>query len=635
MSSAKAFFALLILVIAASPAAADQKSTPVKIKALYMEYMEDGTLVARGGVDLTSRDASLFADEAVYYPDEQKVILRGGVRLEDKGGGSFSSEELEFDLSRMTGFMKKGSIVLGGSEFRLTGDSIGIKGSGVYEVENGRFTTCPEGCSDWYFAASKMRIREQGYLTATNAIFKIGGIPIFYSPYFFYPIKTERQTGLLIPDIGFTERFGWEMSIPVFITAGESADLTLAPRFFSRNSTGFDGEVRYALPWGGGGEWSGFFIQEEGRNRWYSAGSHSSRIIPGLWLRGTWYDSADDKVPTDYADDFEGRNPGVVERGLTAEYSSGSLNIWGGVTELDPNGAETRSADGLKRTGGGVSYRTGRKGILSGRLTLDAERFAGSDERVLAEPALTMHLDGPEGFSGKLWARLTAADGAQLQGDDSFVIYGIEERTGLLKELSWGTHRIDVSVAAARATSAAFSVAGIRDRRDGSEETTLVSGEILSRLRSKSMDWTLRAGAWREVRSDTTLGYAFSSFEWEDVTLSATLNRDAEYGLILPDPGVASASRKGWTVSADLARERYELGLRRESTQEVGETLYGDFSLRMGKVKLAGSGLLDMDSDELVEETGSVSYEGPCWEIGVTRNRNLAGAEWKLNFSIF
>ncbi len=634
MNPARAISTLVALVLFAAPASADQ-GAPVKIKALRMEYLADGTLVAHGGVDLTGSGMRLFADEAVYNPDEQKVTLRGSVRLEEEGGGSLSGEELEYDLSRLTGFVKKGSVTLGESGFRLSGDSIGRTGSGVYEVENGRFTTCPEGCSDWYFAASKIRIREQGYLTATNATFKIGGVPVFYSPYFFYPVKTERQTGLLIPEIGFTERFGWEMSIPIYITAGESADLTLAPRFFSRNSTGIDGEVRYALPGGGGGEWSGFFIQEEGRNRWYSAGNHSSRIIPDLWVRGTWYDSADDNVPTDYADEFEDRNPGVVERGLTAEYSSGSLNVWSGVTELDPNGAETRSADGLKRTGAGVSYRSGKWGPLSGRLSLAAERFAGSDERLLVEPALAIHFDGPEAFSGKVWGQVTHADGADAQGDDSFLIYGIEERTGLLKELSWGSHQIDVTVAAARATSAAFSGTGTRDRKDGSVETTLLSGEILSRLRSESMDWTLRAGTWRDVTTDTTLGYAFSSFEWENVTLAGTINRDAEYGLVLPDPGVVSASRKGWTVSANLDKDWYELGLRRESTEDVGETIYGDFTVRIGKVKLEGSGLLDMNSDDLVEESEAVSYRGPCWEAGVTRNESLAGVEWKLNFSIF
>ncbi|MFV1956277.1 MAG: LPS-assembly protein LptD [bacterium] len=623
----------VLLLASASVAAAEDAA--VKINALRMEYLSDGSLKATGGVDMRGDGMELVADEAVYDPEKRVIILKGDVRMMEAEGGGFSGDEMEFDLETMTGSVKKGVISLGKSGFRITGDTISRKGINVYEVENGTFTTCPGDCPDWYFAASRIRVREKGYLTAKNATFRIGGVPVFYSPFFFYPVKTERQSGLLFPEIGFTERFGWEISLPVFLTIGRSADATLTPRYFSRNPTGLGGEFRYSLPWGGGGEWSGFLIEEEEGHRWYAAGGNSWRIAPGLWLRGSWYDSSDDTVSTDYGDDFLERNPGVAERNLTAEYSGGPLELWAGVSELTPDGSKIRATDGLERTGGGITFRTGKVGASSGKLNLDAERFGDSDKRFIVEPELAVYLGGPGPFSGRLWGRLSMAEGADVPGDDSYAVYGFEERTSLIKKGPWGTHRLDFSVEAVKATAGAFSASAVRDRRDGSVEKSLLSGEVKSRLDSKSVVWTLRTGAWMDSEADTSLGYLFSSLEWEDVNISATVNRDGEYGLVLPDPGVASIVGRGWTVSSALEKERYSLELIRESTENVGETLYSDFSLIFGKVTLSGSGLFDMESDKIVEESGAFSYRGPCWEIGITREKNLAGVEWKLKFSIF
>ncbi len=623
----------VFLLAAASVVTAED--TAVKINALRMEYLSDGSLKATGGVDIRSEGMSLAADEAVYDPEKRMIILKGDVRMQEAEGGVFSGDELEFDLKTMTGSVRKGSISLGDSGFRITGDTISRKGIDVYEVENGKFTTCPEDCPDWYFAASRIRVRENGYLTAKNATFRIGGVPVFYSPFFFYPVKTQRQSGLLIPEIGFTKRFGWEMSLPVFLTMGRSADATLTPKYFSRNPAGLGGEFRYSLPWGGGGEWSGFLIEEDEGHRWYSAGSHSWRPVPGLWLRGSWYDSSDDTVSTDYGDDFPERNPGVALRNLTAEYSGGLLGVWAGVSELTPDGSKIRTTEGLERTGGGITFRTGKVGATSGKLNLDAERFGDSDNRLIAEPELAVHLGKHGPFSGRLWGRLSLAEGADVPGDDSYAVYGLEERTSLIKKGPWGTHKLDFSVEAVRATAGAFSASGVRDRRDGSVEKSLLSGEVKSRLDSKSVVWTLRTGAWMDREADTSLGYLFSYLDWEDLNISVTVNRDGEYGLVLPDPGIASIVGRGWTVSSALEKERYSFELTRESTENVGETLFGDVSLTFGNVTLSGYGLLDMESDEIVEESGAFSYRGPCWEAGFAREKTLAGIEWKLNFSIF
>ena len=61
------------------------------------------------------------------------------------------------------------------------------------------FTTCPEGDEDWLIRASEISL-EKGTVwgQAKHTRFYIADVPVFYLPYFAFPVSNERQTGLLL-----------------------------------------------------------------------------------------------------------------------------------------------------------------------------------------------------------------------------------------------------------------------------------------------------------------------------------------------------------------------------------------------------------------------------------------------------
>jgi len=77
-----------------------------------------------------------------------------------------------------------------------------------------------------------------GYAYANWATFRLGGVPVFYAPFMGFPVKEERQTGLLAPSFGFSSKDGFKAEIPLFITLGESADVTLSPFIATQSRTG-------------------------------------------------------------------------------------------------------------------------------------------------------------------------------------------------------------------------------------------------------------------------------------------------------------------------------------------------------------------------------------------------------------
>ena len=84
----------------------------------------------------------------------------------------------------------------------MSGAEIAKTGAQTYRFEKGRFTTCR--CADgerdpWEIKADSAELEIGGYGTARNTTFEVLGVPVVWLPWMIYPLKTERQTGLLFP----------------------------------------------------------------------------------------------------------------------------------------------------------------------------------------------------------------------------------------------------------------------------------------------------------------------------------------------------------------------------------------------------------------------------------------------------
>ena len=86
----------------------------------------------------------------------------------------------------------------------------------------------------WSFGAADTKITDGGYAVMKHAVFRVKGIPVFYSPYMILPAKHERQTGFLFPAWYMSDRDGFGLETPFFVNLSPTADITLYPRYFSK-----------------------------------------------------------------------------------------------------------------------------------------------------------------------------------------------------------------------------------------------------------------------------------------------------------------------------------------------------------------------------------------------------------------
>jgi LPS-assembly protein len=97
------------------------------------------------------------------------------------------------------------------------------------------------------FSTQNANIEVDNYITMRDVTFDVFSIPIFYSPWLKFPIKSKRETGFLTPNSYMSNNAGSATSIPFFIVLGPYADSTITYEYFSQRGSQFSGDFRLQL----------------------------------------------------------------------------------------------------------------------------------------------------------------------------------------------------------------------------------------------------------------------------------------------------------------------------------------------------------------------------------------------------
>ena len=599
--------------------------------------MSDGTIMAEGDVLVNGEGVKVRADSLRYDPGSGTLLLSGNIVMQEEGGGSFTGDALALDLADLTGGISRGEIIIVPNGFRVRGEDINRLGPEEYSIRKGVFTSCPGDCPEWSFTASRIQVRKEGYLEARHAAFRIVGIPVFYTPYLFYPVKTNRQSGLLFPEFSYSDETGFSSKWPLFITMGPHADATLSPRTFSRDSIGVELESRYRLDWGGGGQFKGFAMAGERTERWYLSGEHSMALVPDLWIRGRWYDAGDETAPSLFGNEFEDRYPGAVYRHATLEGDHGVLGYSIQTSSLLTDGAQARSdAPGiaLKRDLGVLRFDPGGGDRWQVGIEAEDTRFEDGQSRTLVSPALALRIPGPWKMSGRIEGRGIIGTGGEGSVDGEAYLVSAAERIAVESSGGWGRHRLDLEVTAAAAQGAAFGGSVLRDSRDLVEDRKILDARLTSLLISSRFRWDLTAGSWQDRELDVLLNYGITRLSYSGFYLEGSRNRDADFGLVLPSVAVDVDTLKGWQAEAGYGSEAFGLLIGRDSAEGFPDMLRGEGHFSLGGVRIEGETFYDMDEDTVADERISVQFPGRCWTVGIGRSRSPDRTDWSLKLEL-
>jgi LPS-assembly protein len=96
-------------------------------------------------------------------------------------------------------------------------------------------------------ALDNFKVTIEGYGSATHTALWARKIPVLYSPYLFFPVKIKRQSGLLTPEFGYSDRKGSQYLQPLYWAINDSSDATLYAHYMSQRGLRSGIEYRYVL----------------------------------------------------------------------------------------------------------------------------------------------------------------------------------------------------------------------------------------------------------------------------------------------------------------------------------------------------------------------------------------------------
>ena len=214
------------------------RDVPIEITADQIVYeAATDVYVAEGAVRIFQAGRRIDADWVVFNRKTMRGIAAGRVRVEGDGQ-VLEARFIEFDYEGRHGRLFAARLDLGEDDFKIAAAELAQIEEDHYEAVDASFSTCR--CPDdedrlpWQINAGTADVEVGGYATARNATLDVLGVPAIWLPWIMFPVKTERASGVLLPNFKIGGRNGFEVGLPLFWAARHNVNVILTPRYLTK-----------------------------------------------------------------------------------------------------------------------------------------------------------------------------------------------------------------------------------------------------------------------------------------------------------------------------------------------------------------------------------------------------------------
>lgn len=321
----------------------DTNNLPVTINADHAKGDYPDNAVFTGNVDIQQGNSLLQSDEVQLHqkqvegqPDPVRTVdALGNVHYDDnqvilKGPKAWSN------LNTKDTNVWEGDYQMVDRQGRGTADVMKQRGNNRYTIlDNGTFTSCLPGSNTWSVVGSEViQDREEQVAEIWNARFKLGPVPVFYSPYLQLPIGDKRRSGFLIPNAKYSTTNYFEFSLPYYWNIAPNFDATITPHYIDkRGGIQWQNEFRYLTQAGAGiMEFDYLPSDDEYKNesgvqpgesdrRWLFYWRHSG-VMDQVWRFNVDYTKvSDDKYFNDFTSQYGSSTDGYATQKFSVGYA--------------------------------------------------------------------------------------------------------------------------------------------------------------------------------------------------------------------------------------------------------------------------------------------------------------------------
>ncbi len=205
----------------------------------------DGLSILRGNVIIEESGRQIKSNLAEFESQSRQALLRGDVRYREPNL-LMTADAMSADLNNKIAIANEARFVMHDQHMRGNAEAMTRFGDQRVEAEDTLITYCEPGNNDWGIRAAQMELYPQeGYGEAWNTRFEVAGVPVFYLPYFYWPLNDTRRTGLLYPSLSTSEQDGYDLALPYYFNIAPNIDDTLTTRIIEQRGVLFENEARY------------------------------------------------------------------------------------------------------------------------------------------------------------------------------------------------------------------------------------------------------------------------------------------------------------------------------------------------------------------------------------------------------
>lgn len=200
-----------------------------------------------GTISIRHRDGGVMAENALYDSKTNIAIIDGAMTYESAG--------LRVHSSDANVNVKNGTFRLGTSGYEVDSGDILSQGQasvirrdnkGNLRLGDATYSSCPPGDNGWRMRAGSVKLDpDEGVGTARDVSLRFKDVPIFYAPYFSFPISNRRKTGLLAPRFDQNDQTGFEYRQPFYWNIKPNWDATFVLRSMSDRGFQLQSEIRH------------------------------------------------------------------------------------------------------------------------------------------------------------------------------------------------------------------------------------------------------------------------------------------------------------------------------------------------------------------------------------------------------
>jgi lipopolysaccharide assembly outer membrane protein LptD (OstA) len=311
----------------------DVSEDPVTYECNTLEYrVASGVMVLDGNAKVKYGNTRLHSS-LIEYDSNSYTLFAPSEPVLWEGEDQITGSSLAYNLQT-----RRGSISAGGTDYEkghYTGKLVRKVGERELNVSNGTYTTCEHVDDPHYsFTSSKMKVYVDDKVIVKPVVLRIRGMPVFWFPFYMFPIKRGRHSGILMPrvEFGFSDTRGrFVRNIGYYWARNDYMDFSLWGDYYEGDRWLVHLDSRYKLRYVLGGAFNASFTQEidTDNQRWDLEGRHTQEIGDGGRLVAQADFVSDESYRTDTSENLEKSLRRILESSVsyTQRWEKSSLSL--------------------------------------------------------------------------------------------------------------------------------------------------------------------------------------------------------------------------------------------------------------------------------------------------------------------